>query len=34
MHLVTDLDGETVTAQEIVETANTMTMFASTSIDS
>ena len=30
--MVTDLDGETVTAQEIVETANTMTMFASTRV--
>ena len=31
-YVVTDLDGETVTAQEIVETANTMTMFASTRV--
>ncbi|MBB1533602.1 MULTISPECIES: DNA polymerase III subunit delta [Mogibacterium] len=31
-YVVTDLDGATVTAQEIVETANTMTMFASTRV--
>jgi len=31
-YVVTDLDGESVSAQEIVETANTMTMFASTRV--
>ena len=31
-YVVTDLDGENVTAQEIVETANTMTMFANTRV--
>ena len=31
-YVVTDFDGERVTAQEIVETANTMTMFAGTRV--
>ena len=31
-YVVTDLDGENITAQEIVETANTMTMFTNTRV--